>query len=279
MANMHRHYIANSTQCAAELKHHCIIKQHLPVSADQCTLGNVYLRSNTSRKATPLRVPQGAEAKSRLWTAIIKSHGSSSETLIRAMSAACLDADYGFQAHASGYLMRPVSYSLIMKYVKQGLSHDLPDSKCVKAKLTKLLKSKHQQYFTAVHGPPNSEPHVVVDLKALVLKPHQQQVHDVLASTQIVPVHPSSRSYQALYQSLVSALSKSKLAPGDSQALTAAKPTATTAVSKTPINRHAKADLCYDCSRLQSQIRRSPCYTSENVLFFVPQGPGSKRMK
>ena len=208
-------------------------------------------------KRTPLCMPQGAEAKSRLWSAIIKSHGSSSETLIRAISAACLDEDYGFQAHASGYLMRPESYSLIMKFVKQGLSHDQTHSKCVKAKLAKLLKSKHQQYFTAVHGPPNSEPHVVADLKALVLKTHQQRVHNVLASTQVVPVHPSSRTYQALYQSLFSALSKSKLAPGDSQALTATKAIATTAVSKTPINSHAKAELCCD-NRLQSQICCSP---------------------
>lgn len=72
--------------------------------------------------------------------------------------------------------MRPVSYSLIMKYVKQGFPHYQPNSKRVKAKLTKLLKSKHQQYFTAIHGPPSSEPHVVANLKALVLKPHQQQV-------------------------------------------------------------------------------------------------------
>ena len=176
------------------------------------------------------------------------------------MSAACLDEDYGFQAHASGYLMRPVSYSLIMKYVKQGLPHQL-HSKHVKAKLTKLLKGKHQQYFTTVHGPPNSEPHVVADLKALVLKPQQQQIHNVLASTQVVPVHPGSKSYQALYQSLVVTLSKSKLAPGGSQALTAAKPTATTAVSKTPINSHAKAKLF----RAQLSAKSNPSHPELHV--------------
>jgi len=140
--------------------------------------------------------------------------------------------------------MRPVSYSLIMKYVKQGFPHYQPNSKRVKAKLTKLLKSKHQQYFTAIHGPPSSEPHIVANLKALVLKPHQQQVQDVLASTQVVPVHPGSSSYQALYQSLVAALSKSKLALGGSQALTAAKPTATFAVSKSTYRQVMQRQHC-----------------------------------
>ena len=173
--------------------------------------------------------------------------------------------------------MRPVSYSLIMKYVKQGMPHDQSHSKCVKAKLTKLLKSKVQQYFGAVYGPPNSEPHVFAVLEALVLKPHQQQVHDVLADTYVVPFHPSSRRYQVLYQGVVVALSKSKLAPGDSQPLIGATPTVTTAVSNTPINSNAKAELCCD-NRLQSQVRRNLSYTSTHVIFFLLQDPCSQRL-
>jgi len=123
-----------------------------------------------------------------LVTAVQKSRGSDTENVVRAVALACL---YLNECSAcKGYWLNPVSFSDVGVYVRE----DCPEVE--DWKLTDLLQtSQCQRYFTVMHGPPQSQPHVIADLHSLISKAHMPRVQHLLQKIHPSQIHPQDPSY------------------------------------------------------------------------------------
>lgn len=150
---------------------------------------------------------------------------------MRAVASAFFDEEHGLQACATGYLMAPVSYSVVAQYIRQetdmdfadGLDHghaikegaaledtlhesranlwggenDMPD-------LTHLLENQPicKRCFTLLlspdseQAPQDAQPYVIANLHALIEGGQLQKVQDVLSQVHRLTVHPQDPSYQ-----------------------------------------------------------------------------------
>lgn len=166
---------------------------------------------------------------------------------MRAIACAFLDEEQGLQACATGYLLPPVSYSLVAWYIRQNTElqfkddfdnlyasgHDGMDEQDVHnsyaqnidypfdegndmSDLTTLLdQDKCNQFFTVLHSPDSSlqiprqsQPYVIADLHALIKGNQLQKVQDVLSQTYTLAVHPEDPVYETQLRQLTTVLSK-----------------------------------------------------------------------
>ena len=177
----------------------------------------------------------------------MKSRSAQDEDLVRAIACAFLDEEHGLQACAAGYLLPPVSYSLVAWYIRQntelqfeddfdnlyasghdgmdeqdvhnsyaqnidypfGERNDMPD-------LTTFLDQEEcNQFFTVLHSPDSnlqipkqSQPYVIADLHALIKGNQLQKVQDVLSQTYMLTVHPEDPAYETELRQLTTVPSK-----------------------------------------------------------------------
>lgn len=159
----------------------------------------------------------------------MKSH-TEGDLLVRAVANAFFDEEHGLQACATGYLLTPVSYSVVAAYLRQETDlepasgfdqgqainedavfedtlhesranfwvggNDMPDA------MTNVLHS-HPRFFTVLCSPDSNEqapqdaqPYVIADLHALIEGGQLQKVQDVLSQVHHLTVHPQDPSYQ-----------------------------------------------------------------------------------
>lgn len=177
----------------------------------------------------------------------MKSRSAEDDYLVRAIACAFLDEEHGLQACAAGYLLPPVSYSLIAWYVRQNTDlefdddfdnmnasgHDGMDEQDEHVSyaenveypfdegtdtldLTTLLdQDECKQFFTVLHGPTSnlqnprqSQPYVIADLHALIKGNQLQKVQEVLSQTYMLTVHPEDPAYETELRQLMTVHSK-----------------------------------------------------------------------
>lgn len=177
----------------------------------------------------------------------MKSRSAEDEDLVRTIACAFLDEEHGLQVCAAGYLLLPVSYSLIAWYIRQNTElqfeddfdnmyasgHDGMDKQDVHNSyaqkieypfdqgndmpdLTTLLdQDKCSQFFTVLHSPDSnlqiprqSQPYVIADLHALIKGNQLQKVQDVLSQTYMLTVHPEDPAYEMELRQLTTVHSK-----------------------------------------------------------------------
>ena len=177
----------------------------------------------------------------------MKSRSAQDEDLVRAVACAFLDEEHGLQACAAGYLLPPVSYSLVAWYIRQNTEmqfeddfdnmyasghdgmgkqnvhisyaqnigypsdegNDMPD-------LTSLLdQDECRQFFTVLHSPMSnlqiprfSQPYVTADLHALIKGNQLQKVQDVLSQTYTLTLHPEDPAYETELRQFTTVRSK-----------------------------------------------------------------------
>ncbi len=175
------------------------------------------------------------QARRSIRTAIMKSRNAQHEELVHAIACAFLDEEHGLQACTTGYLLPPVSYSLVAWYIRQntelqfkddfdnlyasghdgmdeqdahssyaqnidylfGEGNDMPD-------LTTFLdQDECSHFFTILHGPDSNlqvprqaQPYVIADLHALIKGNQLQKVQDILSQTYMLTVHPEDPAYE-----------------------------------------------------------------------------------
>ncbi|DBA72662.1 TPA: hypothetical protein ACH3X2_010403 [Trebouxia sp. C0005] len=191
--------------------------------------------------------PSIGKARRSIRTAIMKSRSAEDDYLVRAIACAFLDEEHGLQACAAGYLLPPVSYSLIAWYVRQNTDlefdddfdnmnasgHDGMDEQDEHVSyaenveypfdegtdtldLTTLLdQDECKQFFTVLHGPTSnlqnprqSQPYVIADLHALIKGNQLQKVQEVLSQTYMLTVHPEDPAYETELRQLMTVHSK-----------------------------------------------------------------------
>lgn len=181
------------------------------------------------------------QVRRRLRSAVMKSHSTEGDILVRAIASAFFDSEHGLQACAKGYLMAPVSYSVVAWHIRrhtdvkfaddfdnwhalpneddaiieqddlrnriancQDIKNDLPD-------LTSLIEKQHdcKRFFTVLRSqdknqqtPQQSQPYVIPDLQALIEGNQLQKVQDVLSKVQYLAVHPEDPAYQTEFNRL-----------------------------------------------------------------------------
>ena len=173
------------------------------------------------------------QVRRRLRSAVMKSHSTEGDILVRAVANAFFDSEHGLQACAKGFLMAPVSYSVVAWYIRRDTdlkfaddfdncyaneddamieqdrvcnlaANDMPD-------LTSLLNNQHdcKRYFTVVRSqdsnqqtPQQSQPYVIANLQALIEGSQLQKVQDVLSQVQYLTVHPQDPAYQTEFNRL-----------------------------------------------------------------------------
>ncbi|KAL0036533.1 hypothetical protein WJX77_011879 [Trebouxia sp. C0004] len=187
------------------------------------------------------------KARRSIRTAIVKSRSTQHEDLVRAIACAFLDEEHGLQACAAGYLLPPVSYSLVAWYIRQntelqfeddfdnlyasghegmdeqdmhnsnGQNTDYPfDEGNDMPNLTTFLdQDEFNQFFTVLHSPDSnlqnprqSQPYVIADLHALIKGNQLQKVQDVLSQTYMLTVHPEDPAYETELRQLTVVPSK-----------------------------------------------------------------------
>lgn len=171
----------------------------------------------------------------RLRTAVNKSRSTPDESLVRAIAGAFFDSEHGLQDCATGYLLPPVSYSVVAWYIRQdtnlkfsddfdnwyaneegvvdehdraalagslhqeGDGTDMPD-------LTSLLEHREEcaHFFKVLRSsgstlqtPAMSQPYVIADLYALIQGYQLQRVQDVLPRIHVLTLHPEDPAYAA----------------------------------------------------------------------------------
>ena len=179
----------------------------------------------------------------------MKSRSAKDEELVRAIACAFFDSKHGLQACATGYLMTPVSYSVVAWYIRQdtvlhsdndfdngcaseddamdeqdmpsghaepsrqynGEGNDMPD-------ISSLLEDREdcKRYFTVLRSPHNnlptpeqSQPYLIADLHTLIQGYQLQKVQDLLPRVHQLSVHPEDPAYATELHRLTT-LSKSK---------------------------------------------------------------------
>ena len=162
----------------------------------------------------------------------MKSHSTEGDMFVRAVAKAFFDEEHGLHACPTGYLLAPVSYSVVAEYIRLetdwgfangfapahaikedaaiedtlyesgvnlwGRGNDMPD-------LTHLLENHPdcKRFFTLLRSPNSdeqtsqvAEPHVIADLHALIEGGQLQKVQDLLPQVHYLTVHPRDPSYQ-----------------------------------------------------------------------------------
>lgn len=171
------------------------------------------------------------QVRRRLRSAVMKSNNSEDDFLVRAVAQAFFDSKYGLQACEKGYLMPPVSYSVIAWYIRQetdleleddfdnwyasdaedvavveqeyrGLVYpheemDMPDLTCLL-----VADPDCEQYFKVLRSPYSnrqipiqSQPCVIADLSALIKGRQLQKIKDLLPQVRYLTVHPEDPAY------------------------------------------------------------------------------------
>lgn len=177
----------------------------------------------------------------------MKSRSAEDEDLVRAIACAFLDEEHGLQACAAGYLLPPVSYSLVAWYIRQNTElqfeddsdnlyasgHGSMDEQDVHNSypqkidypfdegtempdLTTLLDQQEcNQFFTVLNSPDSNlqtpkqaQPYVIADLHALIKGSQLQKVQDVLSQTCMLTVHPEDPAYEMELRKLTTLPSK-----------------------------------------------------------------------
>ena len=59
------------------------------------------------------------QVRRRIRSAVMKSHGTEGDMLVRAVANAFFDEEHGLHACPTGYLLAPVSYSVVAQYIRQ----------------------------------------------------------------------------------------------------------------------------------------------------------------
>ena len=183
------------------------------------------------------------QVRRRLRSAVMKSHSTEGDILVRAIASAFFDSEHGLQACAKGYLMAPVSYSVVAWHIRrhtdvkfaddfdnwhaneddamieqddlrnlianyQDQKNDLPD-------LTSLIEKQHdcKRFFTVLGSqdknqqtPQQSQAYVIADLQELIEGKQLQKVQDVLSKIQYLAVHPEDPAYQTELNRLTATL-------------------------------------------------------------------------
>lgn len=179
------------------------------------------------------------QVRRRLRSAVLKSHSTEGGILVRAIASAFFDSEHGLQACAKGYLMAPVSYSVVAWYIRRDTDvkfvddfvnwHATEDDAIIKQDdlrnltanrqdegndmpdLTSLLETSRgcKHFFTVLHSqdssqqtPQQSQPYVIADLQALIERSQLQKVQDVLSQVQCLSVHPEDPAYQREFNRL-----------------------------------------------------------------------------
>ena len=182
------------------------------------------------------------QVRRRLRTAVNKSCSTPDELLVRAIAGAFLDSEHGLQDCATGYLLPPVSYSVVAWYIRQDTDlaftddfdneyaneediadeQDLHHDHAALAKvfpqeegnsmpdLTSLLEQGECAHFFKILRSPNSslqvpaksQPYVTADLHALIHGYQLQRVQDVLPRVHALSLHPEDSAYAAEYDRL-----------------------------------------------------------------------------
>ena len=179
------------------------------------------------------------QVRRRLRSAVMKSHSTEGDILVRAVASAFFDSEHGLQACAKGYLMAPVSYSVVAWYIRRdtdlkfaddfdnwhaneddamieqdslrNLAANQQDEANGTPDLTSLLDNKHdcKRFFTVLRSqdsiqqtPQQLQPYVIADLQALIEGSQLQKVQDVLSQVQYLTVHPEDPAYQTEFNRL-----------------------------------------------------------------------------
>ena len=179
------------------------------------------------------------QIRRRVRSAVMKSHSAEGDILVRAIASAFFDSKHGLQACAKGYLMTPVSYSVIAWYIKQDTDlkitgnfdswHASGDGATVEQNtfrnlpaccqneandtpdLTSLLENQHncKRFFTVLRcqdsnqqNAQQSEPYVIADLQTLIAGNQLHKVQDVLSQVRYLTVHPEEPAYQTEFNRL-----------------------------------------------------------------------------
>ena len=175
----------------------------------------------------------------RLRTAVNKSRSTPDESLVRAIAGAFFDSEHGLQDCATGYLLPPVSYSVVAWYIRRdtnlkfsddfdnwyaneegaldkhdhaALAGSLPQEEdgTDMPDLTSLLEHREEcaHFFKVLRSGSNlqtsakSQPYVVADLHALIQGYQLQKVQDVLPRVHALTLHPEDPAYAAEYDRL-----------------------------------------------------------------------------
>lgn len=168
----------------------------------------------------------------RLRTAVNKSRSTPDESLVRAIAGAFFDSEHGLQDCATGYLLPPVSYSVVAWYIRQdtdlkfndefdnwyaneegavdehdhaALAGSLPQEEdgTGMPDLTSLLEHREEcaHFFkvlrSSLQTPAMSQPYVTADLHALIQGFQLQKVQDVLPRIHVLTLHPEDPAYAA----------------------------------------------------------------------------------
>lgn len=168
----------------------------------------------------------------------MKSHRTEGDKLVRAVASAFFDEEHGLQACATGYLLAPVSYSVVAQYIRQETNlqsadgfdqgHAIKEDAAVEdtlhesganlwgggndmLDLTHLLENhpKCKGFFTVLPSPnsndpapQDAQPYVIADLHAMIEGGQLQKVQDVLSQVHHLTVHPQDPSYQTEFSRL-----------------------------------------------------------------------------